>query len=167
MRPRTLVVIALAIVLAVVLQTTLFTRLVFFTPDLVMLVVIFLAMTRLRPELVLLLAFLSGLIVDLLGSSLLGLRAVVFTAVAFIALRTSERAEIGRLATAIWAGLMTLIGVFLLLIHGTIFGQISLLGEGVLGTLISVPLSNLVLAAMLAPGFVRLVDHDAAAFRYT
>ena len=167
MRLRTLVIVGLSILVAVVLQTTLFTRLVLFTPDLVMLVVILLALTRLRPELVLGFAFLSGLIVDLLGSSLLGLRAVVFTAVAFIALRTRERAEIGRLATALWAGFMTLIGVFLLLVLGTIFGQNSLLGEGVLGSLISVPLSNMVLAAMLAPVFVRLVDQDAAAFRYS
>ena len=167
MRLRTFLVIAVAIVAAVVLQTTLFTRLVLFTPDLVMLVAILLALTRVRAEVVLGLAFLSGLIVDLLGSSLLGLRAVVFTAVAFIAVRTKERAEIGRLATALWAGLMTLIGVFLLMVVGTIFGQTSLLGEGVLGFLISVPVSNLLLAAILAPVFVRLVDHDATAFRYS
>ena len=104
--PRALI-IATVLVVAVVVQTTLFAQLRFITPDLVMLVVIMLTLTRIRPELVLLSAFLSGLLVDLLGSSLLGLRAVVFTVVAYIGLRTRERAEIGRFATAIWAGLLS------------------------------------------------------------
>lgn len=167
MKVRTFVVVSLAILLAVVIQTSLVGRLEVLAPDLVMLLVIMLALTRIRPEAVLGLAFVSGLIVDLIGSSLLGLRAIVFTTVAFIAIRTRERAEIGRLATALWAGILTLIGVVLLLLVGTIFGQSSLLGDGALNHLLVVPIVNLVLAALIAPMFVRLVDHDAAAFRYS
>ena len=167
MRPRVLILVAVAIVLAVLLQTTLFARLQFITPDLVMLVVIMLAMTRIRPEIVLGLAFLSGLIVDLLGSSLLGLRAIVFTSVAFVAIRTRERAEVGRLATALWVGGLSLMGIVLLLLIGTIFGQTSLLGEGTLRLILLVPLANLVIAAVIAPLFARLIDRDATEYRYS
>jgi rod shape-determining protein MreD len=132
-----------------------------------MLVVILLALTRIRPELVVGTAFLAGLLVDLLGSSLLGLRAVVFTTVAYIALRTRERAEIGRYATALWAGILTLIGVLLLVLIGTLFGQTSLLGPDVASRLLVVPLTNLVLAGLLGPLFVRIVDGDTTAFRYS
>jgi rod shape-determining protein MreD len=167
MRVRTLILVSLAIVIAVVVQTTLFGQLELITPDLVMLVSIMLSLTRIRSEIVLGLAFLSGLIVDLLGSSLLGLRAIVFTAVAYIAVRTTERAEVGRLATALWVGALTLVGVVLLILVGTIFGQTSLLGDGALTHVVFVPLTNLAIAALLAPLFVRLIDHDATAFRYS
>jgi len=159
--------VALLLLFAVVIQTTLFGQIRFISPDLVMLVVILLALTRIRPELVIGTAFLAGLLVDLLGSSLLGLRAVVFTTVAYIALRTRERAEIGRYATALWAGILTLIGVLLLVLIGTLFGQTSLLGPDVASRLLVVPLANLVLAGLLGPLFVRIVDGDTTAFRYS
>lgn len=159
--------VALILLFAVVIQTTLFGQIRFVSPDLVMLVVILLALTRIRPELVIGTAFLAGLLVDLLGSSLLGLRAVVFTTVAYIALRTRERAEIGRYATALWAGILTLIGVLLLVLIGTLFGQTSLLGSDVASRLLVVPLANLFLAGLLGPLFVRIVDGDTTAFRYS
>ena len=99
MRGRTALVIGLTVVIAVVVQTTLFGRLRVVTPDLVMLIGILLALTRVRTEAVLGVAFLSGLIMDLLGASLIGLRAVVYTTVAFIAIRTKERAELGRVTS--------------------------------------------------------------------
>jgi rod shape-determining protein MreD len=112
-------------------------------------------------------AFGAGLVIDLLGSSVLGLRAIVFTTVAYVALRTREQAEIGRLATALWAGLLSLAGVVMLLLVGTLFGQSSLLGPGLVRSLVVVPVANLVLAAVFAPTFVRLVNHDTTAFRFT
>lgn len=166
MRLRSAVTVALLILLVVVLQTTLFSQNEVFTPDLVMLVVIFLSLTKIRPELVLGLGFVSGLTVDLLGSAVLGLRAIVFTIVAYLALRTRERADIGRIMTGIWAGLLTLAGVVLLILVGTLFGQTVVLGEGALDRLILVPMANLVLALIFAPMFVRLVDRDSTAFRY-
>ena len=164
LRP-TLLVISLVLV-AVVLQTTLFSQTEFVIPDLVMLVVIILGLTRLRPEAVLGIAFLAGLTVDLLGSSVLGLRAIVFTIVAYLAIRTRERADLGRVVIGLWAGLLTFVGVLLLLVIGTLFGQTVLLGDGVVELLVLVPLANAVLAALFAPIVVRLVDRDTTAFRY-
>jgi rod shape-determining protein MreD len=164
--PKSLIA-AIVLLSAVVIQTTLFGQIRFIATDLVMLVVILLALTRIRPELVLGAAFLSGLLVDLLGSSLLGLRAIVFTTVAYIALRTKERAEIGRFTVALWAGILTLIGVVLLVLIGTLFGQTSLLGPSVASRILVVPLANLLLGGLAGPLFVRLVDGDATAFRFS
>jgi rod shape-determining protein MreD len=166
MRLRSVLVIAGLLLAAIVLQTTLFAQTTVFVPDLVMLVVILLALTRIRPEAILGLAFLSGLTVDLLGSSLLGLRAIVFTIVAFVALRTRDRADLGRIVVALWAGLLTFVGVVLLLTVGTLFGQTVLLGDGVIELLLLVPLANVILTWIFAPMLVRLIDHDATAFRY-
>jgi hypothetical protein len=94
------------------------------------------------------------------------LRAIVFTVVAYIAIRTRERAEIGRLATALWVGVLTLVGVVLLVLIGTLFGEAILLGDGALGQLLLVPLANMLIAALLAPTFVRLVNGDRTSFRY-
>ncbi|MDP9143450.1 MAG: rod shape-determining protein MreD [Actinomycetota bacterium] len=166
MRGRTALVIGLTVVFAVVVQTTLFGRLRIVTPDLVLLIGILLALTRVRPEAVLGVAFISGLIVDLLGASLLGLRAVVYTVIAYIAIRTKERAELGRVTIAIWAGVLTLLAVVMLILIGTLFGQVSLLGESAVSRMILVPLANLAVAGLLAPTFVRLVDRDTTALRY-
>lgn len=166
MRFRTPAAVFLIILVAVVLQSTLFGRIKVITPDLVLLVAILIALTRIKPELILAIAFSAGLVVDLLGSSLLGLRAIVFMSAAYIALRTRERADIGRIVTAVWAGGMTLIGVVLLVLLGTLFGQSTILGEHVLSRLITVPLANMLLAFMIAPVLVRTVDQDPAALRY-
>lgn len=166
MRLRALISVILVLVAAIVLQTTLFSQSEIFTPDLVMLVVILLCLTRTRPELLLAFGFVAGLAVDLLGSAVLGLRAIVFTIVAYLALRTRERADIGRIVTAIWAGLLTFAGVVLLVLVGTLFGQTVLLGEGVVERLVLVPIANMILAFLFAPIFVRVIDRDSTAFRY-
>jgi rod shape-determining protein MreD len=166
MRVRSVITVGVILLIAVVLQTTLFSQTEPFTPDLVMLVVIMLCLTRIRPEVLLGVAFVAGLSVDLLGSAVLGLRAIVFTVVAYLATRTKERADIGRIVTGLWAGLMTLAGVVLLLVVGTLFGQTVLLGEGVVDRLFLVPLTNLIIALIVTPMFVRLVDRDSTAFRY-
>lgn len=166
MRLRTVLVVTSILLLAIVLQTTLFSQTTVFVPDLVMLVVILLALTKLRPEAVLGIAFLGGLAVDLLGSSLLGLRAMVFTIVAYAALRTRDRADLGRIVTALWAGLLSFGGAVLLLTVGTLFGQTFLLGDGVIDLLVLVPLANIILAWLFAPLMVRIIDRDSTAFRY-
>ncbi len=167
LRARAFAAVVLVVVAAVVIQTTLFGRVRVITPDLVLLVSILLALTRIRPEVVLGIAFTSGLAIDLLGSSLLGLRAIVFTTAAFIAIRTRERADIGRIATAIWAGLISLVAVLLLVLLATLFGQSSILGEHVATRLLTVPLANALIAFFVAPALVRLVDQDPAALRYS
>lgn len=167
MRLQTAVTVFLIVLTSVVVQTTLINQLEYVIPDLVMLTVILLALSRVRPEAVLGVAFVSGLLLDLLGSSLLGLRAIVFTVVAFAAIRTRERAEIGRIGLALWAGLLTFGGVVLLALVGTLFGQATLLGSDVVNRLFLVPIANTVVAAATAGVFVRLVDRDATAFRFT
>lgn len=166
MRLRTVLVVASLLLFAILVQTTLFSQTEIFVPDLVMLVVILLSLTRLRPEAVLGIAFLGGLSIDLLGSSVLGLRAMVFTIVAYLALRTRERADLGRVVIGLWSGLLTLGGVLLLLVVGTLFGQTVLLGDGVVGLLLLVPAANTILTWIFAPMVVRFIDRDATAFRY-
>lgn len=166
MRLRPVLIVAALLLISVVLQTALFSQTRWFVPDLAMLTVILLAVTRIRPEVVLGTAFLAGLIVDLLGSALIGLRAIVFTIVAYLALRTRERADIGRMITGMWAGVLSLAGAILLYLVGTLFGQSILLGDGVVDLLLAVPISNAVLALMFGPIVVRLIDRDTTAFRY-
>ncbi len=166
MKLRTPAVVFLTLVAAVVIQTTLFGTIRFITPDLVLLVSVLLALTRIKPELVLAITFAAGLMVDLIGSSLLGLRAIVFMSATYIALRTRERADIGRVATAIWAGALTFVGVLLLVLLGTLFGQSTILGEHVFSRLFTIPLANMLLAFLIAPILVRIVDHNPAALRY-
>lgn len=164
--PRGLIV-ATIIMVAVIFQTTLFGQLDLITPDLVMLVTILLALTRIRPELILAVGFVAGLVVDLLSSSLTGLRAVVFTVVTYLALRTRERASIGRPAIAVWAGLISFVGVVLLVLIGTLFGQTNLLGPDVEARVVVVPLANMLVAGLIAPMFVRLIDGDKTVFRFS
>jgi rod shape-determining protein MreD len=166
MRGRNVLIVVLLLLVAVVVQTTLFGRIQLVTPDLVLLLIIILCLTRIRPEAILAIAFTSGLMIDLLGPSALGLRAVVYTTVAYLGIRTRDRAEIGRVAVALWAGTLTLVGVILLMLIGTLFGQASLFGDNAFSRLILVPLANLAIAAALAPIVVRLVDRDKTAFRY-
>lgn len=164
--PRGLVVGTMLLV-AIVVQTTLFGQIRPVVPDLVMLVVLMLALTRIRPELVLGISFLSGLIVDLLSASLVGLRAVVFTTVAYIAIRTRSRAEIGRYATVLWVGVLTFIGLVLMVLMGTLFGQTNLIGPDIGGRLTLIPLANMILAGLLSPLLIRLIDRDTGIFRFT
>lgn len=166
MRVRSVLIVFLALLFAVVLQTTLFSQTSIFTPDLVLLVVVMLCLSKIRPEALLGLAFVAGVTVDLLGSAVLGLRAIVFTLVAYLAIRTRDRADIGRIVTGLWTGLLTLVGVVLLILVGTLFGQTVLLGEGVVDRLFLVPIANMILAWILAPSFVRLIDRDSTRFRY-
>jgi rod shape-determining protein MreD len=166
MRGRGALIVSFSVLLAVLIQSTLFGRVRIVTPDLVMLVVIVLALTKIKVEVVLAIGFTAGLIVDLLGSSLLGLRAIVFTTIAYVAVRTKERAELGRITVAVWAGFLTLVGMVLLILVGTLFGQSSLLGQNAVSRMILVPLANTLIAALLAPTYVRLVDGDRTAMRY-
>jgi rod shape-determining protein MreD len=166
MRLRPALVVVVLLLIAIVLQTTLFSQTNVVIPDLVMLCVMLFALTKMRPEVVLGIAFVAGLVVDLLGSRLLGLQGIVLTIVAYLAIRTRERAEIGRIVTALWAGVLTFVGAVLVFLIGILFGENVLYGNGVLRLLLLVPLANAVLAGFFAPLVVRLIDHDTTAFRY-
>lgn len=102
-------------------------------------------------------AFSGGLVVDMLGSTALGLRAAVFTVIGYIAVKTAHRVDIGPLAIALWVAALTLAGVALFLVVGTLFGQGGLISTGLGRRLIFVPLSNLVLSFAVAPLMNRLI----------
>lgn len=143
---------------AIVVQTTVFGTFRFFevAPDLVMLVTILSAL-RLRDEAVLLMGFAGGLAMDSLAVGALGLRALVYTLVAYLALRTSQRADVGPISVALWAGALSGVGVVLLFLIGSIFNQTPLSVGVALRTVLLVPVVNFVLALVVAPVTSRLL----------
>ena len=141
-----------------ILQSTLFRRFTWLVPDLVVLVVI-LATLSLRAEVALVIGFLAGALVDVsLSSSVLGLRALIYTVVAYLALRTRQRADSGPLAVGIWAGFLTLVSVALVVVVGVLFGQSAELWDAMLRRFIEVPITNAVCAALLAVPVTRLLQ---------
>lgn len=158
MRARTILIALASLLVAVVAQTTLFSRFQYVTPDLVLLLVILFAATDMRREGVLVLAFSGGLVVDLLSSTVMGLRAAVFTVIGFVAIRTAHRMDIGPVAVALWVGILTFFGVALFLLLGTLFGQGGLVATGLGRRLVLVPLTNLVFSFPLAPLLNRMIS---------
>ena len=156
--PRPVLITLGLAVFGLVLQSTLFRRFTWLVPDLVVLVVI-LATLSLRAEVALVIGFLAGALVDVsLSSSVLGLRALIYTVVAYLALRTRQRADSGPLAVGIWAGFLTLVSVALVVVVGVLFGQSAELGDAMLRRFIEVPITNAVCAALLAVPVTRLLQ---------
>jgi rod shape-determining protein MreD len=150
---------------ALVLQTTLFGRLTIagVAPDVVLIAVLFFAV-RSRSEPAILFAFLAGLVFDALSVTALGLRAGIYSAVAFLAIRTIERMDSSPFSVAAWMGLMTLAGVVLFLLVGTIFGQVNIDAGEAMRRIILVPIYNLALAVLLAPLSARLLGPSRRGF---
>ncbi|CAN5816042.1 hypothetical protein BH23ACT5_BH23ACT5_06050 [soil metagenome] len=160
MRLRPLLVGLLALLVAVVLQTTLVSRFRFVSPDLIVLVAIVFALSGLRREIVLLLAFGGGLVMDLLGPTVLGLRASVVTVAAYLAIRTASRVDLGPVAVALWVGGITLASMALLVLVGTLFGQGPEITSGLGRRMVLVPLANLALSFPIAPILTRMMSTD-------
>jgi rod shape-determining protein MreD len=157
---RRTVLIMVGLIGALVIQTTLFGRVRVggIAPDVVILAVILFAL-RARPETAMLAAFSVGFLFDAVASSsALGLRAIAYTTVAFVAIRTRDRADLGPVAVAVWAGLMTLVAIGTILVVGTLFGQITMGFEQAGRRLLLVPLFNLGIALLLSPFTSRLLD---------
>ncbi|MGI8513554.1 MAG: rod shape-determining protein MreD, partial [Acidimicrobiia bacterium] len=101
-----LIALLLALI-GLVIQSTLFRRFDWLTPDLVVLVVCVAALT-LVPTVELMLGFLSGALVDVsIANSVLGLRSFTYTVVAYLAIRSKESAESGFLAVGVWVAVLT------------------------------------------------------------
>lgn len=149
MRARPVVIALGLVVLAVVLQTTVFApgniQPFGAAPNLVLLVVIGCA-RYLDSEPALLVGFTGGLLVDLLSSSPLGLWAMVLTAVAFLTLKVRKRAADGPVAIAVGVFALTLVGQVLFVFVGTLFGQKTIEDPEVLRKLFLPALYNLILA---------------------
>lgn len=158
---RTVVAVALAL-LAVALQTTLFVdwRPFGATPALPPLVVLGVARHRGRLE-SLLIGFGTGLLLDLLSESALGLWALVCTAVAFATVRLRHRFEddLTLLIPGVFLisfGAMALYGLL-----GTIFGQQTLADAQVVRKMALPAVYNTVLAAVILPLVTKLVGERA------
>ncbi len=142
-------------VIAVVLQTVVLNRFRIFGVTASLVVVMTILVARwLEPRAALLVGFTSGLVIDLLGASPLGLRALVYTVVAFAAIRLTGEAPLRSLA-GVWA--LSLLAEVLVFVLGTLSGQGSLLQAEILTRAIVVPLLNLGLAAMLYPLLARIL----------
>jgi len=157
---RRTVLVIVGLIGALVIQTTLFGRVRVggIAPDIVILAVVLFAL-RARAETAMLAAFSVGFLFDAVASSsALGLRAIAYTTVAFVAIRTRDRADLGPVAVAVWAGLMTVVAIGTLLVVGTLFGQFAMGFEQAGRRLLLVPLFNLGIALLLSPFTSRLLD---------
>ncbi|MEX2424948.1 MAG: rod shape-determining protein MreD [Acidimicrobiia bacterium] len=157
---RRTVFVVLGMVGALVMQTTLFGRVRVggIAPDVVILAVVLFSL-RARAEMAMLAAFSIGFLFDAVAStSALGLRAMAYTTVAFVAVKTRERADLGPVAVAVWAGLMTLVGLVAILVVGTLFGQVTMGFGQASRRLFLVPLFNTGIALLLSPFTSRLLD---------
>lgn len=152
MRTRAIGLSLLAAAVAVLLQTTLFGQVRIFdvAPDLVMLTVIAVA-RRLDAEPAVLLGFTSGLAMDLLGSSPLGLRALVLTLIAYATVRMRDRFDVNVVATGLAVVMLSLLGIVLVVVIGTLFGEASFSDPNVFRKILLIPVYNLVLGIAVLP----------------
>ncbi len=140
------------LILAVALQTTLFIRVRPFdaAPALVLLVV--LAYSRYLPsEYALLTGFGAGLFQDLLSETPLGLWALVMTTVAYAVLQFRDRFEedfgfVGPFVLAVTLG-----GLVLFAVLGTIFGEKTLADVGIVKKIGLPAVYNVLLAPLILP----------------
>lgn len=160
MSVRRVLAVIVALLGALIVQTTLFGRVRIggTAPDVVILAVVVFSL-RARAEIAMLAAFTIGFLFDAVASSsALGLRALAYTTVAFVAVRTRDRADLGPLAVAVWAGAMTLVGVGTIFLVGTLFGQVAMDFGQVLRRLMLIPLFNAGIAVLLSPLTTRMLD---------
>lgn len=149
---RRAAVTVLIVVTAAALQTTLFVRLRPFdaAPALVLLVVVALA-RHLSAEFAVFMGFSAGLLEDLLSQSALGLWALTLTTVAYVVVRTRTRMEEDFSLVAPFAFGLTLGGIALFAVLGTIFGEKTLADAGVVRKILLPSIYNLALAGVVLP----------------
>ncbi len=146
-----------ALVVAVVLQTSVIGRIQIagVSPDLLT-VVVACAAFRLRDNGVLLLGFAGGLILDVSGTSVIGLWSFSMTLVAWAAAMSREHGGRGALVNALRISLLTLVGIVAHTVASIAFGDWSLaIGEAFALTVL-VPVLNLGLSIVLFPLLSRL-----------
>lgn len=146
----------IAVLLAVILQTTVFPRPFGASPNLVMLVAIGIGL-YMDPELAVVSGFVGGILNDLLGNTILGLWALVITVVAYGASQYRRQAEGNLIRMILGIFALTIAGQILYGIVGTLFGQGFLADTSlVIGVLLTGILS-LMLAVLVLPLVSRLV----------
>jgi rod shape-determining protein MreD len=147
---RSRVVVSLvAVLIAIVIQTTVFApgriQPLGVAPALITLVVIAVA-PQVESEYLLLIGFTAGILMDLIGSGTLGLWAMTLTAVAYAAGRVKHRFPDGPqyIAGAVLG--LTVLSQFLFVLLGTLFGQDTINEQGVFWKVLLPGLWNLILA---------------------
>ncbi len=126
------------------------------SPALVLLVVIGCA-RYLPADPALLIGFTAGLLLDLLGGSALGLWAMTYTVIAYLAWRARDRADDGPLVIAVGVFLLTVLGQSLFAVAGTLFGQRIISNPVVVKHMLLPAAYNVVLAALVLPLVTRLL----------
>ncbi len=149
---RRAVVVVGVIILAAALQTTLFLRFRPFdaAPALVMLVVIAFA-RHLPAEFALFTGFSAGLLEDLLSQSALGLWALTLTTVAYVVVRIRDRLEDDFSLLAPFVFGLSVGGITLFAVLGTIFGEKTLADAGFLRNILVPSLYNVALTGLVLP----------------
>ncbi len=143
------VVSMLAVLIAIVLQTTVFgvgrIQPLGVGPALVTLVIIAVS-PQVESEYLLLIGFTAGILMDLIGSGTLGLWAMTLTIIAYAASRMKSRFPDGSVYIAGTVFGLTVFGQFLFVLLGTLFGQGTISEPGVVGKIILPGVWNLILA---------------------
>ncbi|MCJ7725296.1 MAG: rod shape-determining protein MreD [Acidimicrobiia bacterium] len=141
------------IVTAVGLQTTLFSDLrpLNASPALALLVLMA-ASRHMQERPALLVGFGSGLLLDLLSESPLGMWALVHTVVVFVVIRFRERSEDDPLVLAVSVFMLTAAALTLFALLGTIFGEKTLADSGIVRKIVLPSAYNTLLSALVLPG---------------
>lgn len=141
------------IISAAALQTTLFAdfRPLDAAPALALLVLIA-AGRHMQEQPALLVGFGSGLLLDLLGESPLGLWALVHTIVIFVVLRFRDRSEDDPLILGFSVFLLTAGALALFAVLGTIFGEKTLADAGIVRKIVLPAAYNTILSIGVLPG---------------
>lgn len=154
MRGRPVAVSLGLVVIAVVVQTTVFgdgrLQPLGASPMLV-LVVVMACVLHLEEEPALLLGFTAGLLLDLLGGSPLGLWAMVHLVVAYLTLRLRHRADDGAVVVAFGVFAMAVLAQSLFLVASTLFGQRLIVSDGLVKQLILPAIYSVVIAPVVFP----------------
>jgi len=152
MRARGSLIALAAVVVAVVIQTTLFApgavRILGAAPNLVLLVVV-VAARWLDPEPALYLGFTAGILVDLLGSGPLGLWAMSLTVVAYLTVRLRDHVADGPFVVGAGILGLTFAGQLVFVVFGTLFGLETVTDPQLARYLVLPSVYNMVLAAPL------------------
>ena len=160
MRPGALPTTLGLLVVAVLLQTTLFGegKIQPFGASPALVTIVVLAVARhLEPEPAVLAAFTGGLLMDLLGASPIGLWAISITTVGYLTVRLRRLEDRGLLLVAVGVFGLVFLGNALFSIVGTVFGQRTLTDSDVIDLMVLPGLYSLILAAAIFPGVTRLL----------
>lgn len=154
------------VILAAALQTTLFLNLRPFdaAPALVLLMV-FAVSRHLEGTQAVVLGFFSGLLLDLLSETALGLWALVACAVAYATVRLRARMEDDMWLVAAGAFVTTFGALALFALLGTIFGERTLTDSRVVLKMLLPAVYNMILAAAVVPLVTRVVGTRGTARR--